>query len=152
MTPAKINKNMTIKSDKKNINGSVENIYGKISNISNLSPFIGDKVQDWKATENECSFVVNAMGFNTAITMRIIEKIQSELVRIQSGSVDGSADGSPFPFTAALHLQKIDDTSFYASSEIDVEVPTMLSMMVKKPLQRAIDKLMEQLSLMAAVV
>ncbi|MDR0620249.1 MAG: hypothetical protein LBG17_10190 [Bacteroidales bacterium] len=135
---------MRIKSDKKNINGSVENIYGKISNISNLSPFIGDKVQNWKATEDECSFTVNAMGTNARITVCIIEKIPNELVRIQSGS------GSPFPFTAALHLQKIDDTSFYADAEIDVEVPAMLGMVVKKPLQQAVDKLMEQLSLMAA--
>jgi carbon monoxide dehydrogenase subunit G len=140
---------MTIRSDKKNINGSVEKVYEKISNISNLSPFVGDKVQDWKATEDECSFTVNAMGVNAVIALRITEKIPCELIRIQSGDGAGQG-GSPFPFVAAIHLQKIDDTSFYANADIDVEVPAMLSMMVKKPLQQAIDKLMEQLANMAA--
>jgi carbon monoxide dehydrogenase subunit G len=142
---------MTVKSDKKLIDGNVEKVYDRMSNINNLSPFIGDKVQDWKATENECSFTVNAMGFNTAITLFIAEKIPNERIVIKSGQagVEGQG-GSPFPLSATLNLEKVSETSFYAQVYVDVEVPMMLSMMVKKPLQEMVDKLLEQISRFAS--
>ncbi|MDR2556137.1 MAG: hypothetical protein LBC49_00295 [Bacteroidales bacterium] len=142
---------MTIKSDKKLIDGNVEKVYDKLSNISNLSPFIGDKVKDWKATEDECSFTVDVMGVNTAIMLFIAEKIPNERIFIKSGQAGVAGQGgSPFPFSATLNLEKVSDVSFYAQVSVDVEIPMMLSMMVKKPLQEMVDKLLEQISRFAS--
>ncbi|MDR1974644.1 MAG: hypothetical protein LBQ31_08235 [Bacteroidales bacterium] len=135
---------MNIKSDKKTISGSVEGVYSKISNLNNLSPFVGDKVKDWKATEDECSFSFSAMGTDTSISLAITEKIPDEKIVIQS-----KPNCSPIPFSAVLHLEKIDDSSFTAQTEIEADIPFALSMMVKKPLHQMADMIMQQLSKMA---
>jgi hypothetical protein len=131
---------MNIKSEKKTINGSVEELYSKVSNLSNLSPILDGKVQNWKATENECSFSISAMGTNANISMYIAEKIPNERISIQTAQ-----GGSPIPFSAILYLEKIDDNSFNAQIEINADVPFAFSVMAKKPLQQLADKLMEAL-------
>ncbi len=135
---------MDIKSEKKVINGSVEALYAKVSNLSNLSPVLDGKVQNWMATENECSFAISAMGTNANISLHIVEKIPYERISIQTGQ-----GGSPIPFSATLYLEKVNDNSFDTQIEINADVPFALSMMVKKPLQQLADKLMETLVTLA---
>ena len=77
------------------IAGAPETAYLKISNFSALASMMPPQVQDFKATQDTCSFNVGGMA---QINMRISQKVEPSLVVISSD------EGSTFPFTLAFHF------------------------------------------------
>ena len=69
---------------------SAEQIYTVISRFDNLTPAVQDKVEEWRADENSCSFKVK--GFT--VNLQIVAKEAPKYVKIQSGE-----DGVPIDFT-----------------------------------------------------
>lgn len=91
-------------------------------NFSHLLP--QDKITDWSATEEQCSFKVQG-----GITITLV----------QNGTADGnkvlmkSGEKSPFPFNLILHVKPNGEgTEGYIA--FDGEVNMFLKMMVEKPL------------------
>ena len=62
-------------------------IFPLISDFSLLTPAVADKVEDWQATADRCSF--KAKGFTVAL--RIDEKVENKHIKITGD--DGGAPG-----------------------------------------------------------
>ena len=65
-------------------------IFPIISRLDLLSPALKDKVEEWEATEDSCSFKVK--GFKVAL--RIAEKVENKHVKIVAD--EGLKPGSSF--------------------------------------------------------
>ena len=94
----------------------------KIEHIYHLLPH--EHISDWKATDHECSFKVQA-----GVTIPLIQDgfQDDELIFLRSG------EKAPFPFRLTVHLE---DEGLHTAGWIsfDGEVNVFLKMMVEKPL------------------
>ncbi|MEG2178730.1 MAG: hypothetical protein RRY15_07640 [Bacteroidales bacterium] len=125
-----------IQSDSLVIHASAETLFQKVSNFSNFGNLMPDKVQNWQATENSCSFEITGMA---SLAMHIEEKTMPTCVRIVSDAP------SPFPFELIFNFTPQGEDSTSSLVSMQVEVNAMLQMMVKKPLQNFVNILNTQL-------
>ena len=113
-----------------------EQIYTVISRFDNLTPALADKVEEWQATEDTCSFKVQ--GFT--VNLQMIEKVEHKLIKVTG------ADGSPMDFTFWLQLGSAAETDTRMRIVLDVELPMMMKMMVGKKLAGAVDQIAEKIA------
>ena len=111
-------------------------IYPFVSNFSFLSPALADKVEEWQATEDTCSFKVK--GFTAS--MRIIDRVEPKLVKIVSG------ESTPMDFTFWLQLHEVDPTDTRMRMVLHIELNMMMRMMIGGKIQEALDKMAEQIA------
>lgn len=78
-----------------------EQIYAVISRFDNLTPAVADRVEEWQATEETCSF--KAKGFT--VRLRMEERIEPRHVKIV-----GDDGGIPMDFAFWIQLHKVSDT------------------------------------------
>ena len=122
------------------IASSEERIYNFLSNFNNFKQFIpDDKVQDFQSTEDSCQFSVPNMG---KVGLRIIEKIPYNTVKI---SGDGMANQQ---FNLWVQLKQVTESDTKVKLTIKAELNPMLKMMVTKPLQNFVNKLVEAMEKM----
>lgn len=115
---------------------SAAQIYPLISNFSLLTPAVADKVEEWQATEDTCSFKVK--GFTAS--MRIIDRVEPKLVKIVSG------ESTPMDFTFWFQLHEVDPTDTRMRMVLHVELNMMMRMMIGGKLQEGLDKMAEQIA------
>lgn len=108
-----------------------ETAYRKISNFSALADMMPPQVQDFKATQDTCSFNVGGMA---QINMRITQKTEPNLVVISSD------EGSTFPFSLTFRFTPAD-AGFSSVVEADVNVNMVMSAMLKPQMQKFVDTL-----------
>ena len=113
-----------------------EQIYAVISRFDNLTPSVADRVEEWQATEDTCSFKVQ--GFT--VNLQMIEKVEHKLIKVTG------ADGSPMDFTFWLQLVSAAETDTRMRIVLDVELPMMMKMMVGKKLAGAVDQIAEKIA------
>ena len=111
-----------------------EQIYAAISRFDNLTPALADKVEEWQATEDRCSF--KAKGFLVKLCME--ERIAGKQVKIV-----GDEGGVPIDFTFWIQLQSVSETDTRMRLVLHVELNMMMKMMIGGKLQEAIDKIAE---------
>ena len=117
------------------IASSEEHIYNFISNFNNFKAFIPtDKVQDFQSTDDTCSFSVPKMG---TVGLRIIERMPYNTIKI---SGDGMANQK---FAFWVQLKQVTDIDTRVKLTISADLNPMLKMMVAKPLQGFVDKLVD---------
>ena len=80
---------------------SAQQIYDVVSRFDNLTPALADRVEEWQADEDTCSF--KAKGFT--VKLRIAEKEAPKTIKIVGG--DG---GVPMDFAFWIQLHKVSDT------------------------------------------
>lgn len=128
---------MKVSSSVLSVNGNAGVAYRKISNFSELGGMMPPgQVQDWKATQDTCSFNVGGMA---QISMRITQKVEPSLVVITS---DGQ---SPFPFTLAFHFEPATNGQFSSMVEAEVGVNMVMGAMLKGHMQKFVDTLNQQI-------
>ncbi len=112
----------------------IEQIYALVSSFNNLTPAIGDKVEEWCADEDRCSF--KAKGFT--VKLRMEERVENRHVKIV-----GDQGGVPidFSFWIQLHSAAPCDTRFRLV--LHAELNMMLKMMVGSKLQDGLDQIAE---------
>ena len=108
-----------------------EQIYAVISRFDNLTPAVADRVEEWQATEETCSF--KAKGFT--VRLRMEERIEPRHVKIV-----GDDGGIPMDF--AFWIQ-VSDTDTRMRLELHIELNMMMKMMIGGKLQGAIDQIAE---------
>lgn len=89
------------------------------------------QVQDFKATEDTCSFNVGGMA---QISMRITQKVEPSMVVISS------QEGSMFPFSLAFHFTP-QESGFASMVEAEVGVNMVMGAMLKPQMQKFVDTL-----------
>jgi len=93
-----------------------------------------DKIEQWEANEDNCSFVIK--GFGEA-GLQIVERDENKLLKLTGYG------RSPFEFY--FWIQLIDKGAYQTSVRITLhaELNAMMKMMLKKKLEKGIDQLAE---------
>lgn len=110
-----------------------EQIYMLISRFDNLTPALQDKVEEWEASEESCSF--KAKGFS--VKLRMEERIACKHVKIVG---DG---GVPMDFALWIQLHKVADADTRLRIVLHVDLNMMMRMMLGSKLQEAVDRIAE---------
>ena len=111
-----------------------EQIYAVISRFDNLTPALADKVEEWQATEDSCSF--KAKGFT--VKLRIAEKEAPKTIKIVGG--DG---GVPMDFAFWLQLKEVAPYDTRMRLVLRIDLNMMMKMMIGNKLQGALDQIAE---------
>ena len=105
-----------------------EQIYAVISRFDNLTPAVADRVEEWQATEETCSFKAKGME----------ERNEPRHVKIV-----GDDGGIPIDFAFWIQLHKVSDTDTRMRLVLHIELNMMMKMMIGGKLQGAIDQIAE---------
>ncbi|MFI3267032.1 MAG: polyketide cyclase [Rikenellaceae bacterium] len=111
-------------------------IYFALSSFNNFTPIIADKVEDWSANDDTCSF--KAKGFNVGLKM--VERTPNECIKIEGD------DSSPMPFTFWLQMKEMAESDTRVRIVLHVELNMMMKMMVGDKLQEAVDTMAEKIA------
>ena len=117
---------------------SDEVIYAFIGNFHNFKDLLpADKVSGWESSEEKCSFQVDPLG---RTGLMIVEKAPYSLVKMSS-----DPEFSKYQFTIWIQLKKMapDDTRIKIT--IEPLVTKMLLPMVKIPLKKLADGLVDKM-------
>ena len=115
-----------------------EIIYNFITDFRNFKNIIPqDKLSNWKADEESCSFKLDPVG---KIGMKIFEKDPHKLIKITS---DPSI--SQYNFTMWIQIKEVGPADSRIKITIEPEVSKMLIPMVKGPLKKFVDSLVEKM-------
>lgn len=111
-----------------------EQIYAVISRFDNLTPALADKVEEWQATEDSCSF--KAKGFT--VKLRMEEREPGKYVKVVSD--DG---GVPMDFAFWIQLQEVSAADTRLRLVLRIDLNMMMKMMIGNKLQGALDQIAE---------
>ncbi len=111
-------------------------VYTVVSDFSNFTPILRDKVEGWQADADTCSFT--AKGF--PVRLRIVERVENELVKI------AGEDGSPIDFTFWMQLKEAGESDTRMRIVLHANLNMMMKMMVGSKLQQAVDQIAEQVA------
>ena len=111
-----------------------EQIYAVISRFDNLTPALADRVEEWQATEERCSF--KAKGFT--VKLRMEERIAPKHVKIV-----GDEGGVPMDFAFWIQLHKVSDTDTRPRAVLHIDLNRRRRMMCGSKLQGAVDQIAE---------
>ena len=118
---------------------SASQIYPLISNFSLLTPAVADKVEEWQASEDRCSF--KAKGFTVAL--RIDDKVENKHVKITADN----ENGVPVDFSFWLQLHEVSQTDTRIRMVLHAELNMMMRMMIGSKIQGGLDKAVEGLAM-----
>lgn len=111
-----------------------EQIYAVISRFDNLTPALADRVEEWEATEERCSF--KAKGF--CVKLRMEERVAPKHVKIV-----GDEGGVPIDFAFWIQLHAVSACDTRLRLVLHAELNMMMKMMIGKKLQGALDQIAE---------
>ena len=113
-------------------------IFPFISRFDMLTPALQDKVEEWSATEDTCSFKVK--GFTVAL--RIVERVENKHIKIAGD--DGA--GIPVDFSFWIQLHEVSKSDTRIRMVLHAELNMMMRMMVGSKIQGALDQVVEGLA------
>ena len=114
-----------------------QQIYTVVSRFDNLTPAVADKVEEWQATEDTCSF--KAKGFT--VKLRMAEREEPKLIKIV-----GDDGGVPMDFAFWLQLKEVAPNDTRMRLVLHIELNMMMRMMIGSKLQEAVDKIAEAIA------
>ena len=113
-------------------------IYSVISRFDNLTPALADKVEEWQAGEDNCSF--KAKGFT--VRLRMAERVEPKHVKIT-----GDDGGVPVDFAFWIQLHSVADNDTRIRLVLHADLNMMMRMMIGNKLQEALDKVVEGIAM-----
>ncbi len=111
-----------------------EQIYAAISRFDNLTPALADRVEEWQADEERCSF--KAKGFT--VKLRMEERVEAKHVKIV-----GDEGGVPIDFAFWIQLHEVSAADTRLRIVLHAELNMMMKMMIGSKLQGAVDQIAE---------
>ncbi len=121
-------------SKQQQIRKSAAQIFPLISDFSLLTPAVADKVEEWQATADSCSFKVK--GFT--VKLRMVDKVECKHVKIT-----GDDGGVPIDFAFWIQLHEVTPTDTRMRMVLHAELNMMMRMMVGGKLQKGLDQAAE---------
>lgn len=107
-----------------------ERIYEVIHRFDRLTPVVADRVEEWQATEETCSFKVK--GFT--VRLRMAERVAPKHVKI-------TGDGVPMDFAFWVQLHAVSECDTRLRLVLHAELNMMMRMMIGSKLQQALDRI-----------
>ena len=123
-------------SKQQQIRRSAEQIYTALASFNNFTPMIQDKVEEWSAEDDRCSFKLKGM----TVGLRMVEREPYKLIKIQGDEV------SPIDFTFWLQLKEVAPYDTRMRIVVHAELNMMMRMMIGKKLQGAVDQMAEAIA------
>ena len=111
-------------------------IYEVLSDFSNFTPILADRVEGWQATAETCCFKVK--GF--PVGLRMVEREAPKLIKVKG------EEGSPMDFTFWLQMVDGNDGHTHMRVVLQVELNMMMKMMLGGKLQGAVDQIADQIA------
>ena len=124
-------------SKQQQINHPAALIFPIISRMDLMTPAIQDKVEEWRADEDSCSFKVK--GFN--VGLRIAERVENKHVKIV-----GDEGGIPIDFAFWIQLKEVAPKDTRVRMVMHAELNMMMKMMIGGKIQKSIDDAVTQLA------
>ena len=113
-------------------------IYRFISNFHNFRDLLpADRVSGWEASEDKCSFQVDPLG---RTGLMIVHKEPHSLIKMSS-----DPEFSSYQFTIWVQLKKVTPEDTRIKITIEPQVNMMLMPMVKGPLKKLADGLIDKM-------
>ncbi len=112
----------------------VEQIYTLISRFDSLTPAVAERVEEWQADADRCSF--KAKGFT--VKLKIDERVENKHVKIV-----GDEGGVPIDFSFWIQLQSVAPYDTRFRLVLHAELNMMMKMMVGGKLKDGIDQVAE---------
>ena len=112
-------------------------IYPIISRLDLLSPAMQDKVEEWQATEDSCSFKVKGVK----VGLRIAERVENKHVKIVADE-----GGIPIDFTFWIQLKEVAERDTRVRMVLHAELNMMMRMMIGGKIQSGLDQAVEGLA------
>lgn len=109
-------------------------IYPLITRFDMLTPALQDKVEEWHATEDTCSFKVKGL----TVKLRMIAKEEGKYVKIT-----GDDGGVPIDFAFWIQLHEVTPTDTRMRMVLHAELNMMMRMMVGSKIQKGLDQAAE---------
>jgi hypothetical protein len=117
---------------------SDQQIFAFITNFHNFKELLpADKVSGWEASEEKCSFQVDPLG---RTGLMIIEKQPYSLVKMSS-----DPEFSSYQFLIWVQLKQVADRDTRIKITIEPKVNKMLLPMVRVPLKKLADGLIDKM-------
>ena len=124
-------------SKQQQIRRTAEQIYSALSSFNNFTPIIQDRVEEWSADDNVCSFKVKGMP----VRLKMVEREPNKTIKIQGD------EGSPIDFTFWLQLKEVAPYDTRMRIVVHAELNMMMRMMIGKKLQGAVDQMAEAIAM-----
>ena len=125
-------------SKQQQIRKSASRIFPFISRFDMLTPALQDKVEEWNATEDTCSFKVK--GF--IVALKIVERVENKHIKITGDD----SNGVPVDFSFWIQLHEVNETDTRMRMVLHAELNMMMRMMLGGKLQEGLDKAIEGLA------
>lgn len=118
------------------VNAPIETVFAFLSVAENIQKLLpADKISDFQADENGCSFKVQG---GIVIPLIYMAKTAPTLIKMQSG------DKAPFSYTLAIELKTFDDKC-EGHIAFEANINMFMKMMVEKPLINLFETMTHQL-------
>ena len=125
---------MNVISQRHAVNASEEKIFASLSDCRNFEKFLPAEMKDVEVTAETCKFTIPGL---TTLDLKITEKTEFSKVAFQA------TNDKNIPINLIFHIINENNVN-NIEVEIDVDIPSFLATMVKKPLQNAVDMIAEK--------
>lgn len=124
-------------SKQRQINHPAALIFPIISRMDLMTPAIENKVEEWQATPDSCSFKVKGMK----VGLRIEERVENKHVKIVADQ-----GGIPIDFTFWIQLKEVGPKDTRVRMVLHAELNMMMRMMLGSKLQDGLDQAVDGLA------
>lgn len=120
------------------IENSNENLFNFLADFRNYNKIIPqDKVKNFEATEDTCSFEVDMVG---KTSIKIIKRESPKLIKM------GASEDEKKEFFFWIQLKESEDNHTYAKLTMEVVLNPMMKMMASKPLKNFLNTTVDHMA------
>ncbi|MBQ5892341.1 MAG: hypothetical protein IIW76_07220 [Bacteroidales bacterium] len=125
-----------IESKKVEIKRNVEFVYEYLADFTHFSMVANDKIENFKATQDRCSFTIKGM---TDMGLKIISRMPNESITISNDTDVPSS--MPLNFLIIFEFERVEPYVSRVVVKMELDANPMIAMMVKKPLEKFVNSL-----------
>ncbi len=127
-----------IESKKVEIKRNVEFVYEYLADFTHFSMVANDKIENFKATQDRCSFTIKGM---TDMGLKIISRLPNESITISNDTDVPSS--MPLNFLIIFEFERVEPYVTKVIVKMELDANPMIAMMVKKPLEKFVNSLVD---------
>lgn len=110
-------------------------VFDVLADFEHFTPIVKDKIDDWQATQQTCSFKIHGI----TIKLAMVERTPYSTIKL-------TGQDMPFEFYFWVQLKRIDDFNTRMRLTVHAKLNPMMKMMLGGKLQKGIDHLADQIA------
>ncbi len=124
-------------SKQQQIRRPADQIWSVISNFNNFTPIMHDRVEEWQATEDDCSFRMKGL----TVRLHMVDKVPCEYIKVSGDEL------SPMEFTFWVQLKQVGPYDTRMRLVLHAKLNMVMRMMIGGKLQSSLDSMAEQMAM-----